>query len=85
VAGAEVTVRDREGIVVFAGKTDERGELRGIPVVTVRHEQCTADPRKIRTDQRGPFRVTAQIEGKAASRETALRDEGEIRLRLPHP
>jgi hypothetical protein len=83
VAGVAVSVRDREGKTVFTGKTDEKGQVRDIPLVTVRQEQRTEDPKKISRDERGPFRVSATLEGKTVSEETALGKNEELILRLP--
>jgi hypothetical protein len=83
VTGAEVSVRDREGKVVFTGKTDENGQVRDISLVTMRYEQRTEDARKISKEERGLFRISATKAGRSVSEEIALRRNQELTLQFP--
>jgi hypothetical protein len=67
---------------VFSGKTDENGTIPAIPLVSCRFSQPTGDPRKITTDERGPFRVHVEANGKTAIAEINLSGNQDVTLRL---
>jgi hypothetical protein len=80
VPDAVVSVCDKQGSEVLRGKTDARGEIRDIAVLTRRYCQQTKDPNRIITkDYRSPFRVNIIVGSVSISREiTAARAEPSV-------
>jgi Calx-beta domain/Beta-agarase/YXIM esterase-like, galactose-binding domain-like len=58
-AGASVSVRDRDGTVIYSGTSGSDGTITGIPVVTTVYRQTTTNPSQVTEDLRGPFEVLA--------------------------
>jgi hypothetical protein len=83
VARARVVVRDRAGKAVFSGTTDEKGEVRAVPVVVTRYRQRGKDPRRISVEQQGPFEVSVTAGGKAVSRRVTLSRTRSLLFALP--
>jgi hypothetical protein len=78
-----VSVRDKEGGVVFSGRTDARGEVRDILVIDTRYRQETSDPNRIATDHQGPFTANIRAGGGTAFREIAPDAQGRLAIDLP--
>jgi len=67
LAGAAVRVTDRSGAAVYSGTTGADGTVQDVVVVTTVYRQTTSDRTKITTDARGPFDVSASMDGAAVS------------------
>ena len=72
LAGAAVSVLDRDSNEVYAGTTGTDGWVRGIPVATAVYRQTTTDPRQITGDDRGPFTVQASYGTSSVSQEVPI-------------
>jgi hypothetical protein len=82
VPDALVIVLDQHENEVFSGKTDAKGEIRDIAVISMRYNQVTKDPRRITSDHKGPFTVRITSEGISGSRKIALDANASVRIDL---
>jgi hypothetical protein len=67
---------------VFSGKTDAKGEIRDIAVISMRYSQETKDPRRISSYQKGPFTIRIKSEGVLVSRKIALDANASVSIEL---
>jgi hypothetical protein len=80
VVGATVQVLDRDGTAVYSGTTGADGTVQDVPVVMTVYRQTTTDPKKITTDQLGPYRVLVSSNGTTISQDINL--TGDLLLRV---
>lgn len=83
VAGASVSVLDRDGATVYSGTTGDDGWARAIPVVTTTYRQTAADPKVIATDLRGPHAIEASFGESTVSQEVLIDTSLELILTIP--
>jgi len=83
VAGATVTVFDRQGNVVYQGLTAASGNLASIPISTTIYSQTGINPASITTDNRGSFSILVTSGSRKESVSASLLSDATVTVTLP--
>ncbi|MCE5269195.1 MAG: fibronectin type III domain-containing protein, partial [Planctomycetaceae bacterium] len=82
LAGATVTVLDKNGAKVYSGTTDASGQLAGVQLPATTYRQSTTNPDTVTSDGSGPFQVSVSLAGYTTATQTVTQS-GTAQFQLP--